>query len=140
MQDIQKVLCWIFAFTALLYVLSCCNGFYTINRHYSLLTLRNLLVSVLFPGVVASVTGGAWWSILKQEPSARIWGIAASLAYILIFLQPVIFSLRSAWSQHVGALFIGIVGLFTFLWRDRPHDPGKNPRESSDYGSRGLGL
>jgi len=95
---------------------------YTISRHFAFLTLRNLLpnllIDVLFPVVVATITGVAWWTILKGKPSARFWGIAASLMYILIFLRPIIFSLRSVWWHHVGALFIGIIGLVEFLWRN----------------------
>jgi hypothetical protein len=45
--------------------------------------------------------------------------------------------LRTVWPHHVGALFVGIVGLIMFFWRDQQHDPTQNPRESPDYGSSG---
>jgi hypothetical protein len=60
---------------------------------------------------------------LKGEPSARSWGIAASLMYILIFLRPIIFRWGTGRLRHVGALVIGIVGLVNFLRPYDQHDP-----------------
>jgi membrane associated rhomboid family serine protease len=77
----------------------------------------------------------ACWAVFKTEPSAKGWGIAASLMYILIFFRPIIFSLEIAWWRHLGALFTGIVGLVEFSRRDEPHDSSKDARESADYGS-----
>jgi peptidoglycan biosynthesis protein MviN/MurJ (putative lipid II flippase) len=116
--DIRKILCWIFACTSLLYFLLSLRSIYTISRHHAFVTLRNLLIAVLFEVVVAAITGITWWTILKGKPSAGGWGIAASLMYILIFLWPIIFSLRSVWPHHVGALVIGMVGLVAFVRRD----------------------
>jgi hypothetical protein len=118
MQDIRKVLCWVFGCTSLLYVLICFRSMYTISRHHPSLTVRNVLISLLFEVVVAIFTGVAWLTILKGKPSARGWGIVASLSEILIFFWPIIFSLRSVWPHHAGALLIGIVGLIWFSWRD----------------------
>jgi hypothetical protein len=124
MQNIRKVLCWIFAATSLVYLLTpLWIILYTIRRHYAFPTLHDLLVAAPFSAVVAIILGVAWWTILKGRPSARRWGIAASLIEILISLRPIIFSSRSVWWHHVGALFIGIVGLVTFLRHDKQHDP-----------------
>ena len=47
----------------------------------------------------------------NRSPRLRIWAIAASLIYILIFAGQFIILLQEPWYQHVGALFIGIVWL-----------------------------
>ena len=126
MQDIRKLLSWIFACTSLLYLFLFVRSIHAINRSYALLTLRNLLIFVLFEVVVAALTGLAWWAILKGKSSGRLWGIMASLMYILIFLRPIIFSLPTSWLHHGGALVIGITGLVAFLHHDEQHDPDKN--------------
>ncbi len=122
-QAVRKVLCWIFACTSVLYVALFLRSIYAVSQNYAFLTLSNLLIFVLFEAVVAAVTGTAWWTILKGEPSARGWGIAASLMYILIFLRPVIFPWGTGGLHHAGALIIGIVGLVNFLRRNEQHDP-----------------
>jgi hypothetical protein len=56
----------------------------------------------------------AWWTIWKEKPAARFWGIAASLVEILIYFRPIIFHSHYVWWHHAGALYIGIVGLVVF--------------------------
>lgn len=117
MKDIRKLLCWIFASTSLMYVFLFVRSVYTINQSPALLTFQNVLF-VLFEVVVASITGLAWWTILKGKSSRRPWGIAASSMYFLIFLRPIVFSLPTSWVHHGGGLVIGIAGLVVFLQRD----------------------
>src|SRR3989442_8951790 len=84
MQDIRKFICWIFAFSSWLYLLLFVRSILTtIHRHNAFLSLRNLL-SVAFFLVVAVICGAAWRTIWKEQPSARGWGIAASVMHILI--------------------------------------------------------
>ena len=114
MQDIRKVLCWLFAFESMLcFLTSLWRNLYFIHRQFGFLPLRNQLTAA-FSGVLAIVFAVAWWTIWKGKQSARWWGIAASLAYVLIFLQPIIFPSQPVWDHHVGALSIGIVGLVVF--------------------------
>jgi len=122
MKDVKKVLCWIFGATSVLYSLMSAQSVYGISRRYTMLGAHDLLLTFLFQVLVATLTAVAWWTILKDMPTARGWGIAASLTYVLIFLRPVILSLRSAWPHHVGALIIGVVGLL-ILWRDEQSGP-----------------
>jgi len=125
MQNIRKALCWIFAITSLEYLLiSLRSILYATHRPYAFPLFRSLLIAVSFPVVVATVSGVAWWIIWKGKPSARGWGIAASLMNILIFLQPIIFSSRSPWYYHVGALLIGIGGVVAFSRRSEADYPG----------------
>jgi len=75
--------------------------------------LANLLVLTLFT-VQATVFGTAWWTVWKGKPSARGWGIAASVINILISL-PIIYLSRSV--RGIGVvLAIGVAGLVAF-WR-----------------------
>jgi hypothetical protein len=141
MQDIRKVLCWCFGATSLMYLLTpFWIVLYAIRRHYGFPTLHNLLTTVSFAAAVAFISGVAWWTILKEIPSGRGWGIAASLMEILIFLRPIIFSLRTAWPHHAGALFVGIVGLIAFSRLYTRHDSATKPCEPGDSGLGGPRL
>jgi len=135
MQDIRKILCWIFASTSLVFPLLSLRSIYAIGQRHAVLSPRYLLIEVLFRVIVATITGVAWWTILKGKPSARFWGITASLMYILVFLLPMILVPRPVGWHHVGALFVGIVGLVEFFRR-----PSKDPEESVEYGSGVLRL
>lgn len=116
MQDIRKVLCWLFAVNCLLHLLIPLRSIlYVIHRHYALLALRNLLFDASFSVVAAVICGWAWWAIWKGKPSARAWGISASVMYLLIFLLQFAVPERPFWDHHVGALTVGIVGLVAFL-------------------------
>jgi hypothetical protein len=44
--------------------------------------------------------------------------LGTALMYILIFLRQFIIPVRPAWDHHVGALFVGLLGLVSFVWRD----------------------
>ena len=132
LQYLRKVLCWIFAFSSLMYLLShLWSILYTIHRVHALPTfsLRDELVLV----VTITIFGMAWWTIWKEKSSARVWGIAASLIEILIFLFPFILHSSHARWHHLGALFIGIVGLIAFLRSDEikseadDSEPDENP-------------
>ncbi len=137
MHDLRKFMSWIYAISSLL-------GLWTaswfipriIHRHYAFSPLRSLLISAVFP-TLATIYGVAWWAVWKGKTSARGWGIAASLTYILISLQLIIFFSQSVWSCSGVVLLIGIVGLVAFLRRDEQHDSGKNTTESADYESSG---
>jgi hypothetical protein len=88
---------------------------------------RNLLV-LLAPAMNAVqclVFAAAWWTIWQGRRSARRWGIAASLIYVLIFCLLAYFSYlsRSAWNELLSMFWvmpaIGIAGLFAF---SRPYE------------------
>ena len=139
MQDIRKVMCWIFGCNCLLHLFVSLRGIlYANHQHYTLAQLAQSAAS--FSIAVATIDGLAWWTLLKRRPEGRGWGIAASLASILIFLRANHFFSESVWYHHTGALFMGIVGLIVFLRRDEQHDSSKNTEESANYGSRGSSL
>jgi uncharacterized membrane protein YoaK (UPF0700 family) len=72
-----------------------------------------VLVASVFP-VLAIVYSVAWWTIWKEKFSARIWGITASLTYLLIgFCEAFYFSPSVPDSTWV-IFFLGVVGLIVF--------------------------
>jgi Peptidase family M50 len=127
LHKLRGFLAWVFAFTALVCVrIAFTTTLQTIHGHYNLLVLRNLLV-LLAPAMNAVqclVFGAAWWTIWKGRPSARRWGIAGSLIYVLLFCSLAYFQYlsRSGWSEFRlfvsmfwVILAIGIAGLIAFL-------------------------
>lgn len=119
MQDIRRVICWVFAFEFLLHlVISLRSILYTSRGSYAFPPLSNLLVTPWFSAVVATVCVAAWWTGWRGKTSARGWGIAASLVNILIFLRPILLPSRFVWDRHAGALVIGAVGLVVFSRRE----------------------
>jgi len=97
----------------------------TIHQHYSYdflrrfafqqfgLLLHILFLIVIFP-VLAIIFGLAWWTIWKEKLSARGWGIAASLIYVLISLWPIIYRSDSDWGAPGLEFAIGLGGLIAF--------------------------
>ena len=70
---------------------------------------------------VLGCCGFHFWSGLVDHLEGKAlgktgWAIAASLMYVLIFLRQFIIPLRPALDHDAGNLFVGIVGLVTFLW------------------------
>jgi hypothetical protein len=136
MHTLRKYLSWVFAFTSVVclqVVLS--SVLRTSHPHYNLRPTRMLLVSLIAPTlftVFAAVYGLAWWTVWKEKPSARGWGLAASLINILISLLPVIFSAFSAqsvWASFATVLSsfglvlaVGVAGLVAFARRYEPPD------------------
>jgi hypothetical protein len=74
------------------------------------------LLAVIFPGL-AIVFGVAWWTIWKEKPSARFWGITASIIFILTPIRAKIFFSMPILRSGV-VLAVGIVGLILFSRRD----------------------
>jgi hypothetical protein len=125
MHDLRKFLAWLFAFTSLVCLQIVVSSFFhPIRGHHTFLLLRNLVVPILF-SVQGTVFGVAWWTIWKGKRSARGWGIAASLIYILISL-PWVFVSHSAW-RHISLLVAtGVAGLVAFARRyEQPSSAAK---------------
>jgi hypothetical protein len=135
MHNLRKFMSWIYAISSLRCLqIALLRILHTIQRDYAFLPLRSLLIPTEF-SVLAIIYGLTWWAVFKGEPSARGWGIAASLTYILISLWSIIYFSRSVYGAFGVMLATGITGLVAFLWHDERHDSSKNPRESADYGS-----
>jgi len=122
-SDFRKFMGWIFLATSLQYFTITVRSFpYSIHKQYAVPLLRILLTAPSISIVMATISGLAWWSIWKGKPSAKGWGIAASLMYLLIFFRRFIIPLVATWDHRASALFIGTAGLVAFLWRDKRID------------------
>jgi hypothetical protein len=140
-EGVRKVMGWFFAYMSLRYMLDPrVSMLYAIHRHYALLPFRNLVTFTLYVAVPI-ISGVAWWTVWKRKPSARLWGIAASVTYILIFLRPIVFFPTSAWWRNWGVLGEGIIGLIVFLPRYESHDSETpTPSDAAAEGNTWLKL
>jgi len=87
MHQLRKLLSWIFAFSSLMcfqIAVSIVTGI--VHRHHGVLNFRRLLVPVVL-SILGAIHGSAWWTVWKGKRSARHWGIAVSLTYILLPLS-----------------------------------------------------
>jgi uncharacterized membrane protein (DUF106 family) len=92
------------------------NELRAIHRQFGFLPIRSQLIAVFFIGLII-IFAVAFWTVWKEKPSARGWGIAASLAYILIYFVPINFKAQYIWWYGVGNLAIGVLGLAVFSGR-----------------------
>jgi hypothetical protein len=118
--DFRKFMFWNFGATSVIFA---AITVYTIPRLHTFSLLRNVLVGPIFTVHMASISGVAAWTIWNQKSWARAWAIAASLFYVLMFLRQFIIPLQTAWDHHLTALFVGLLGLLSFIWRDKPANP-----------------
>jgi len=123
---LQFFLGWIFAITC---IISLWSAFSIILRpihgQFSFLPLRNLLAPSIFVAF-AAVFAVAWWTIGKSKPSARAWGIAASVIYLLVSLRPIIFLSRPMFADF-AVFSLGVAGLFAFSRRFGQHSVPLHP-------------
>jgi len=89
------------------------------HRYHDFLTLPGLLAPTLF-SVQAAVYGMAFWTLWKQKPSAKLWGMVASLTYIVLPLLTIwskIHFSRSIRGCSMAVLVVGVAGLVVFSRR-----------------------
>jgi Peptidase family M50 len=130
MHTLRKYLSWVFAFTSLVCLQLALSGVLRpFHRHTTVAALRGLLAATVFLTILAAVFGRAWWTVWKGKPSARGWGLAASLINVLVSLLPIIFSSRSTWDgfvaelTHFGLLLaVAVGGVVAFARRYEPPD------------------
>ncbi len=116
MHQLRKFLSWIFAVSFLVcFRIAALSIPGMIHRHHAVPCFRILLVPVVF-SVLATTCGVAWWTVWKEKRSARGWGVAASLMYIMLPLS-IIYFRPSVWNHFAVMLGIGIAGLAAFSRR-----------------------
>jgi O-antigen/teichoic acid export membrane protein len=72
------------------------------------------IIAILF--AMASMYWIAWWALRNETPSARVWGVGASLASLLGSLRLISHSWRLArWCTWFMAA-LSIASLVLFLW------------------------
>jgi hypothetical protein len=132
MRDLRKVLCWVFAISslgclriALLRILR------TLYPSDAVPPFRNLVIAAVF-SVVAAIFLVAWWAVWKVKPSARGWGIAASLIYVLLPLWAAMYFPRSVWVPFGIMLATGVAGLVAFSWSDKQRSSGNSGLEGGE--------
>jgi|SRR5208283_4261316 len=118
--DFRKFMGWIFLATCLQYLtISLRNIPFTNQPYYVVPLLQRMLTAPVISIVMAVLSVIAWWTIWKGKSSAKVWAIATSIIYILLFVRQFIIPLRPVRGHQAGALVLGIIGLVAFLWRDK---------------------
>jgi hypothetical protein len=109
------------------------------------LILRALSVPAVF-SAMAFTFGKAWWTILREKPSARRWGIAASLLHTAAMLFVIV---AEKWIPHKHAhhvplihvgLFaaIGVIGAVVFSLRYKRPDLSEKIQETAPLSGDGT--
>ena len=121
--DFRRLMFWIFGLTSL----GCIAVIlYTIPQPHKIPLMRSLLTGPIFLVHMAAILGVAAWTIWNRKSWARGWAIAASLMFILTFLRQFIIPVRPTWDHRLLGLFIGVLGLVSFVWRDKPVNPSRS--------------
>jgi len=115
MRSLRNIYSWLFAFTSLI----CLRIAFT----FTLRTISQentagpyLLIGAALLLVFGFVFAMAWWTVFKLKPSARWWGIAASLINIQVSLFPLAVPPHSIDTGFLLILGLGLGGLVVF-WR-----------------------
>ena len=122
MQTVRKPFGWGFGFVSLLILIG------SILRLCSTLIRRH---GALHPGLIlvfgvtvalALVFGMAWWTTWKAKPSARAWGIASSLVFLLVPVSEMYFAHQPMNNLHWSEIAIGVFSLAAYAWPDRERE------------------
>lgn len=120
LRVLRRYMGWVFAFTSLM---SLVGAFWIIlttfhmQRQIAFSHPCMLILDAIFP-VMAVFYGVAWWVIWKGKPSARGWGIAASLALILQTILGRSYCWRSIPIAMCITVAVGVTGLAVFSRHD----------------------
>jgi hypothetical protein len=124
----SKILLWTFASMSLVCISIALPLIAGIVHQCVFRTLRSLIA----PGVLstqAAIFAVAWWTIWKRTPSARGWGVAASMTLILSSFFTIwsrVHRTRSIRACAGTLMAVGVIGLVAFLRHDGRDDPGKD--------------
>jgi len=113
MRSLRNIYSWLFAFTSLI----CLRIAFT----FTLRTISQentagpyLLIGAALLLVFGFAFAMAWWTVFKLKPSARWWGIAASLINIQVSLFPLAVPPHSIDTGFLLILGLGLGGLVVF--------------------------
>ena len=118
MRDFRIVLGWIFGVESFLCLwIAFGHSLYAFHRQHGFLTLQNWLNCVFFLAL-SIIFGVASWKVLRKSRGRKLWGTIASLAFVMAYLQPIIFFSKFVWWHSLGDLLIGLVGFGAFACRN----------------------
>ncbi len=118
-------MCWLFAISSLGCLrIGLLRILRIVLRHNAARSFNLLFATAFF--VAAIIFALAWWTIWKERPSAKAWGIAASLIFILLPIGSAVYFSRSILGPFGVMLATGVVALVAFLWRAEPHGATEN--------------
>ena len=121
MRLTRKIMSWVFAMTSVLVALGGSMFFaqtLQVQRQYAFSRPWMLLIDAVFPSMLI-VFGVAWWTTWKALPSAKVWGMAAGLTYVLVSLWQITHGSQSDWGVPGVEFILGVVGLIAFSPRPR---------------------
>ena len=128
-RELRRVAGWIFAVECVLLAASVWMIHYPPNYGEDFIHGGNTsppLTAVAvcaFYFAVISTLGIAWWTIGKERPSSRFWGVAASIASLFSYVDPSYFyqiQRRGVWVHWA----ICVLGLISFL-APQAHSSGR---------------
>jgi hypothetical protein len=125
MRILRTIMGWVFGISWLLLLVGTPQVVLAItetlrNHQYNSWNFKTwLLILFLIAMILAAFItfGVAWWTNWKRTRSARIWGIAASLVFVLVSIEVFFDRSRSIWGVPEIELVIGAMGLIAFSRR-----------------------
>ena len=125
MQDLKKVMGWVFAISIFPSLWMAYRIVRYIHRtHHTLDQPRSLVIAAFFP-LMSCIYAAAWWTYWRGWRSARVWGIAACFTYVVMAFSEVI-TFRRHWGSSACLLTVGVAGLILFFSRGNT-ERGGNP-------------
>jgi hypothetical protein len=64
----------------------------------------------------------AWWTTWKAKPSARNWGIASSLVFLLVPVIVMHFAHQPMDVSNWSEIAVGALALIAYAWPDRERE------------------
>lgn len=129
MQIFKKFFGWLYGFLCLVCLCVSSWGAYSaVHRHHGSVPFLFLVPSAVML-IFGAVFGMAWWSTWKEDPSARFWGILASLLNLFIPASSMYFFHARFGKSKYETIVLGLLGLFAYVWSesdDSAHDQFEN--------------
>jgi hypothetical protein len=123
MQAMRKVFGWFFALCFVAVSLSASlRLLHDVIQRDGTLHLRALIPSgvLVLLGILFAM---AWWSTWRDKPTARTWGIIASLVNLSILFSVAHFTHRPLHSSGWELLVVNVFALVTYIWPDPEPNP-----------------
>jgi hypothetical protein len=122
MQTARKLLGWGFGIVSvILSIGSVVDLRWTLIRRHGTLSPRSIM-AFCFSVSFALIFGMAWWTTWKTKPSARNWGIASSLAILLIPVFVMHFTHQPMTDSNWSEIAVGALSLIAYAWPDRERE------------------